>query len=76
MKDYRVKPGSPLKLDRHDPDHTAAYKKTDQGKDKAKAVTAELTGRLGELQERMGHDRCSSCCKGWIPAARMGRSRV
>jgi PPK2 family polyphosphate:nucleotide phosphotransferase len=53
MKDYRVKPGSPLKLDRHDPDHTGAYKKTDQGKEKAKAVTAELTGRLGELQERL-----------------------
>ena len=53
MKDYRVKPGSPLKLDRHDPDHTADYKKTDQGKEKAKAITAELTGRLGELQERL-----------------------
>jgi hypothetical protein len=47
MKEYRVKPGSPLNLDRYDPDHTGAYKKTDQGKEKAKAVTAELTGRLG-----------------------------
>jgi PPK2 family polyphosphate:nucleotide phosphotransferase len=53
MKDYRVKPGSPLKLDQYDPDHVGTYKKTDQGKEKAKAVTAELTGRLGELQERL-----------------------
>lgn len=53
MKDYRVKPGSRLNLDRYDPDGTGDYKKTDQGKEKAKAITAELTGQLGELQERL-----------------------
>ena len=49
MKKYRVKPNAPLNLGRCDPDDTGDYKKTDQGKEKAKAVTAELTGRLGEL---------------------------
>lgn len=53
MKAYCVKPGSRLNLDRCDPDDTGEYKKTDQGKEKAKAMTAELTGRLGELQERL-----------------------
>ena len=53
MKEYRVKADSQLNLDRCDPDDTGDYKKTDQGKEKAKAVTAELTGRLGELQERL-----------------------
>ena len=53
MKEYRVKPGSPLNLDRCNPDDTGDYKKTDQGKEKAKAITAELTGRLDELQERL-----------------------
>ena len=53
MKEYCVKPGVPLDLDRCDPDDTGDYKKTDQGKEKAKAVTVELTGRLGELQERL-----------------------
>ena len=49
MKEYRVKADSQLNLGRCDPDDTGDYKKTDQGKEKAKAVTAELTGRLGEL---------------------------
>lgn len=53
MKEYRVKPDSQLNLDTWDPDDTGEYKKTDQGKEKAKAMTAELTGRLGELQERL-----------------------
>ena len=53
MKEYRVKLGSPLDLDKYDPDDTGDYKKTDQGKEKAKTMTAELTGRLGELQERL-----------------------
>jgi PPK2 family polyphosphate:nucleotide phosphotransferase len=53
MKENRVKPNSQLNLDRYDPDDTSDYKKTDQGKEKAKAITAELTGRLGELQERL-----------------------
>ena len=53
MKEYRVKPDSQLNLDLCDPDDTGEYKKTDQGKEKAKAMTAELTGRLGELQERL-----------------------
>ena len=53
MKDYRVKPGRALTLARFDPDDSGDYKKTDQGKEKAKAITAGLIGRLGELQERL-----------------------
>lgn len=53
MKDYRVKPGRALTLARFDPDDSGEYKKTDQGKEKAKAITAGLIGRLGELQERL-----------------------
>ena len=53
MKEYRVKLDSPLNLDTYDPDDTGDYKKTEQGKEKAKAMTAALTGRLGELQERL-----------------------
>jgi len=53
MKEYRIKPDSPLNLDRCDPDDTGDYKKTDQGKEKAKAITVQLIGRLEELQERL-----------------------
>jgi len=53
MKEYRVMPGSPLNLDRYDPDGTGKFQKTDQGKEKAKSITAELTGQLGKLQERL-----------------------
>ena len=53
MKEYRVKLDSQFNLNRCDPDDTGDYKKTDQGKEKAKAITAGLTGRLGELQERL-----------------------
>ena len=53
MKEYRVKPDSQLNLNRCDPDDTGDYKKTDQGKEKAKAITAQLIGRLDEMQERL-----------------------
>jgi len=53
MEEYRVKPDSQLNLGKCDPDNTGNYKKTDQGKEKAKAMTTELTVRLGELQERL-----------------------
>ena len=53
MKEYRVKPESQLNLDMCDPDHTGDYKNTEQGKEKAKAVTVQLIGRLGELQQRL-----------------------
>ena len=53
MKAYRVKPDSQLNLDKCDPDDTDEYKKTDQGKEKAKVVTVQLIGRLEELQERL-----------------------
>src|SRR4030042_1487437 len=53
MKEYRVKPGAQLALDKCDPDDTGEYKKTDQGKEKAKAITGQLIGRLEELQERL-----------------------
>ena len=53
MKEYRAKPDSRLNLDMCDSDDTGEYKKTDQGKEKAKAVTVQLIGRLEELQERL-----------------------
>src|SRR5512145_1088378 len=53
MKEYRVEPGSRLNLNTCNPDDTGEYRKTDQDKEKAKALTAELTRRLGELQERL-----------------------
>ena len=53
MKEYRVKPDSQLSLDTCDPDDTGEYKKTAQDKEKAKAVTDQLIGRLEELQERL-----------------------
>ena len=53
MKEYRVKRDSQLNLDTCDPDDTGEYKKTDQDKEKAKAVTVQLIGRLEELQERL-----------------------
>jgi PPK2 family polyphosphate:nucleotide phosphotransferase len=53
MKEYRIKPDAQFSLDRYDPDDTGEYKKTDQGKEKAKAITGQLIGRLEELQERL-----------------------
>ena len=53
MEKYRVKPDLQLNLDTCDPDDTGEYKKTDQGKEKAKAITVQLIGRLEELQERL-----------------------
>jgi len=53
MEPYRIRPQTRIQLNKMDPDHTGDYKKTEQGKEKAKAITAELTGRLGELQERL-----------------------
>lgn len=53
MKNYQVKLESKLSLPHFDADDTGNYKKTDKGKEKAKAVTEKLIGRLGELQERL-----------------------
>jgi PPK2 family polyphosphate:nucleotide phosphotransferase len=53
MSIVRVMPGRRPKLHQVDPDGTGEYKKTDQGKDKAKARTAELAAKLGGLQERL-----------------------
>jgi len=53
MQRYRISPGARVQIDRMDPDDTGEFKKTDQGKEKAKAVTAQLIGRLGDLQERL-----------------------
>ncbi|MEK6736382.1 MAG: polyphosphate kinase 2 family protein, partial [Pseudomonadota bacterium] len=50
---YQVKPGSKLILSRLDADDTGDYRKTDQGKEKAQAVTAQLTSKLAALQERL-----------------------
>jgi len=51
MKQYRIPPGARIQLDKMDPDDTGAYKKSEQGKEKAKAITAELTRQLGELRK-------------------------
>jgi len=53
MKEYRVKPGAKLDLDTFDPDDIGDYKKSGEGKAKAKAVTAERIARLSGLQERL-----------------------
>jgi PPK2 family polyphosphate:nucleotide phosphotransferase len=53
MKEYCVRPDSQLNLGRWDPDDTGEYKKTDQGKERAKTITVQLIGRLEELQERL-----------------------
>ena len=53
MKEYRIKPGNKLNLDKFDPDETGDYKKNGNGKAKAKEATAELIARLGGLQERL-----------------------
>ncbi|MBA3757065.1 MAG: polyphosphate kinase 2 family protein [Nitrosomonas sp.] len=53
MKNSPVKPDSKLLLSHCDPDDTGDYQKTDQDKEKAKAVTEKLIGRLSELQERL-----------------------
>ena len=53
MKQYEVTSAGKLSLKIYDPDETGEYKKTDQGKDKAKADTAKLIARLAGLQERL-----------------------
>ncbi len=53
MKRYRVKSGAKLSLKQYDPDDTGEYKKSDQGKEKAKAETAKLIAGLEGLQERL-----------------------
>lgn len=53
MRQYRIAPGARVRLAKWDPDDTGDYKKTDQGKEKAKAVTAQLIARLSDLQERL-----------------------
>lgn len=53
MKTYQIKPGTKLNLSQCNPDDTGSYEKSEQGKEKAKAVTAQLTGKLSELQERL-----------------------
>ncbi len=53
MKRYRVKPGGKLSLKTFDPDDTGSYKKSEQGKEKAKAETAKLIASLDSWQERL-----------------------
>ncbi|SFD91951.1 polyphosphate kinase 2 family protein [Nitrosomonas sp. Nm166] len=53
MKNYQVKPGSKLSLSHFNPGNTGDYQRTDEYKEKAKAVTKKLTSRLSELQERL-----------------------
>lgn len=53
MKEYRVKPGTKLKLEKFDPGDTGDYQKNEKGKAKAKAAKAELIEQLRGLQERL-----------------------
>lgn len=53
LKRYGVKAGRKLSLRGYDSDDTGDYKKSDQGKAKAKAETAKLIARLDGLQERL-----------------------
>ncbi|MBH0185000.1 MAG: hypothetical protein HP477_06185 [Nitrospira sp.] len=53
MKRYRIPQGITVHLDKMDPDDTGDHKKTEQGKEQAKAMTSQLIGRLGALQERL-----------------------
>jgi PPK2 family polyphosphate:nucleotide phosphotransferase len=53
MKQYRVRSGTTVNLAKLDPDETGDYEKTSQGRERARAITSQLTGRLGELQERL-----------------------
>jgi PPK2 family polyphosphate:nucleotide phosphotransferase len=53
MKEYRIKPGSRVKLKFFDPDDTGSCAKGEKGKAQAKTRTAKLTARLGDLQERL-----------------------
>lgn len=53
MNRYQVPSTGKLNLKAYDPDETGEYKKTDQGKDRAKADTAKLIARLAGLQERL-----------------------
>lgn len=53
MEQYRIKPGSRVKLKAFDPGDTGSCKKDGKGKADAKGRTAKLTARLRELQERL-----------------------
>ena len=53
MKQYRVKPNAKLSLTQYDPDDTGEYKKSTQGKERAKAETGKFLARLDGLQERL-----------------------
>jgi len=51
MKQYRVKPGSKVKLSKFDPDDTSAFKKGKGSKEEALASMQKLSARLEALQE-------------------------
>lgn len=56
MKEYRVKPGTKLRLARFDPDDAGHFRKSEAGKARARAATAECIAQLGNLQERLYAD--------------------
>lgn len=53
MKEYRIKLGTKLNLNKVNPDDTGAYQKNEEGKAKAKAAKAEFIAQLRGLQERL-----------------------
>jgi len=53
MKEYLVKPGSTVKLEKIDADETGKYAANKDGKAKAQARTEALNGMLAVLQERL-----------------------
>jgi PPK2 family polyphosphate:nucleotide phosphotransferase len=53
MKEFRIHSGAKADVSQIDPDDTGEFKKTEQGKEKAKAITSQLIERLDNLQERL-----------------------
>ena len=53
MEEYRIQPGSRVKLNKFDAGDTGSWGRSKNGKAQAKARTAKLAARLGELQERL-----------------------
>jgi len=62
---------SSFRLAEFDPPETAGFKKAD-----AETIVKAHAERLGELQERLYAERCSSSCKGSTQRARTVSSSV
>lgn len=79
MKQYRIPQGMKVQLDKMDPDDAGDYKKTDQGKEKARLLrrsSSEDWANSRNDSMPTVNDRCSWYSKEWIPAAKTGPSRA